>query len=185
MPARKVFERDRILKNALKIVKKDGMEGLNMRSLAKVCNCSTQPVYNSFSGMTELKRAVAREIIEIYHGYIRAELALKAYPDYKATGMGYIRFAREEPQLFKYLFMRDRSGAENIDEDSGFNDEVINIVQSMGIPRDKAEELHVHMWIWVHGIATMYATGYLAWDWQTVSRMLTDAFMGIKQRLGI
>ena len=31
------------------------------------------------------------------------------YPPYKASGMAYIRFAKEEKELFKLLFMRDRS----------------------------------------------------------------------------
>ena len=34
------------------------------------------------------------------------------YPPYKAMGMGYIRFAAEERELFRLLFMRDRSGEE-------------------------------------------------------------------------
>ena len=185
MPAKKVVERAYILKNALKIVKKDGMEGLNMRSLAKACNCSTQPVYNCFGGMAELKKEIAAQIVQIYHEYLRKEIASGKYPEYKATGMGYIRFAKDEPQFFKYLFMRDRSGSETLDEDSGFNDEVFKIMERSGVPENRAHELHAHMWVWVHGIATMYATGYLNWDWITVERMLTDEFFGVKTRLGI
>ena len=41
---------------------------------------------------------------------------------------------------------------------------------------------HLEMWVYVHGIATMIATGYLNWEVETVSRMLTDAYMGLKER---
>lgn len=184
MPAKKVISKQNIVEDALKIVRKEGMEGLNMRSVAKECNCSTQPIYLSFTGIEELKSAVAERIVEIYRKYVNGELASGKYPPYKATGMGYIRFAKEEPQLFKYLFM-SRHGASTVDGHHGFNDEVFKIMGQIGIPQGKANELHAHMWVWVHGIATMYATGYLDWDWDTVSNMLTDAFMGIKQRLGI
>ena len=34
------------------------------------------------------------------------------YPPYKASGMAYIRFAREQRELFKLLFMRDRTNEE-------------------------------------------------------------------------
>ena len=34
----------------------------------------------------------------------------RRYVPYKASGMAYIRFAKEEKELFKLLFMRDRSG---------------------------------------------------------------------------
>ena len=185
MPAKKMISKESIIQAALQIVRKDGMEGLNMRSLAKACNCSTQPIYLSFSGAEEVKAEVHARIIAEYENCIKSELASGKYPGYKATGMGYIRFAKEQPELFKYMFMRDRGGVPTMDEESGFNDEVYKLMQNMGLYQDKAVALHTHMWVWVHGIATMYATGYLNWDWETVSAMLTDAFFGIKARLDI
>ena len=41
---------------------------------------------------------------------------------------------------------------------------------------------HLEMWVMVHGIAVMLATGYLDLDEDTVSRMLTDAYQGLKKR---
>ena len=38
------------------------------------------------------------------------------------------------------------------------------------------------MWIYVHGIATMCATSYLDWDKDMISRMLTDAYEGMRLR---
>lgn len=183
MPAKTVTDRDRILKAAMRIVKKRGMDGLNMRAVAKECGCSTQPLYHCFSGMPALKEAVAAQIVQIYQGFLRDEIASGEFPEYKAVGMGYIRFAKEEPQLFKYLFMRDRHGSDTIDEDTGFEEEALRIAQKTGVDERRARELHAHMWVWVHGIAAMYATGYLSWDRETVSRMLTDVFLGVKQRL--
>ena len=108
MPAKKVISRESIVEAALKIVRRKGMEGLNMRTLAKECNCSTQPIYLSFSTADELKKEVKKRIIAVYRDYRQREIALKAYPDFKAVGMAYIRFAKEEKELFKYLFMRNR-----------------------------------------------------------------------------
>ena len=43
----------------------------------------------------------------------------------------------------------------------------------------------MHMWIFVHGVATIFATEYIDIDWETVSQMLTDAYFGaIKQLKG-
>jgi hypothetical protein len=36
------------------------------------------------------------------------------------------------------------------------------------------------MWAFVHGIATMFATGFLNLDWELISKILTDAYQGIK-----
>ena len=79
------------------------MDGLNVRELAKRCKCSTQPVYLSFSGMDEIKVEVAKMAMQLFFKFIENEMAKKEYSEYKAIGMGYIKFAVEETELFKYL----------------------------------------------------------------------------------
>ena len=52
-------------------------------------------------------------------------------------------------------------------------------MKNYGLYKDEAQKLHAEMWIFVHGIATMFATGYLDWEWDTVSEMITDVFNGL------
>ena len=182
MSAKKVITKEQIVQEACQIVAESGMDGLNMRSLAARCNCSTQPIYLSFANAEELKRAVFKEMEACYNRYIFDEIASGKYPEYKATGMAYIRFAKEQPQFFKYLFMRDRAH-ERIDEAATEFQREADRLSQYGINTDKATTFHTHMWIYVHGIATMYATGFLNWDWDTVSALLTDEFLAIKSRL--
>ena len=103
------------------------------------------------------------------------------YPPYKASGMAYIRFAREQKELFKLLFMRDRTH-----EGKAAGDELealLGLIQkSMGLSRDDAYRFHLEMWIYVHGIATMIATAYLEWDMDFISAALTDAYQGLRLR---
>ena len=106
------------------------------------------------------------------------------YPPYKASGMAYIRFAKEEKELFKLLFMRDRSG-----ERVGENKEEIRpllklIRQNLGLSEEDAYFFHLEMWIYVHGIATMLATSYLELDEEFISRVITDGYEGMKARYG-
>ena len=93
--------------------------------------------------------------------------------------MAYVRFAKEQPQYFKYLFMRDRSKETSNEMEAVFEREAERMTQ-YGINHDKAIAIHTHMWVYVHGIATMYATGFLNWDWDTVSKLLTEQFMAVK-----
>ena len=51
-----------------------------------------------------------------------------------------------------------------------------------GLSGQAAALFHLEMWAVVHGIAVMLATGYLNLEEEVVSRMLTDAFQGIKAR---
>jgi len=184
MPAKKQITKDKIIKAAIDIVRKEGMGALNMRAIAKKCNCSTQPIYLSFSGMEELKAEVTKSLLQIFYDFIENEIKSGEYPEYKAIGMGYIRFAIKEREIFKYLFMRKRKSEDNFEKDS-FDVSTFVIMKNYGLYKDDAYKFHSEMWIFVHGIATMFATEYLDWDWNTVDEMVSDAFRGmIKSKNG-
>ncbi len=182
MPAKKQVPREDIVNAALVILRESGMDAVNARSLAKKLHCSTQPIYLSFQGMDELKEVVAERVREIYADYLKKEVERAEMPIHKAYGMGYIRFAKEEKEMFRYLFMRKRSaGAE--DEAKESTEAIVNLImEKNGLSREEAFRFHMELWIFVHGFATMIATSYLDWDWETVSGMVTDAYLGIKSR---
>lgn len=173
-----------IVQAATELVAERGMESLNARAIAERCGCSTQPIYLSFANLQQLKDAVVAEILACYDKYISNEIASGKYPEYKASGMGYIRFAKERPNFFKYLFMRNRDGDSPTEEAQAyqFRREATRAL-SYGFDEAGAERIHTHMWIYVHGIATMYATGYLSWDWDVVSKLLTEEFFAVKNQL--
>lgn len=172
--------RPEILAAALELVRREGAECLNARSLAKELGCSTQPVFSNFSSMEEVRQAVMGRAEELYQEYLHREIHDGRYPPYKASGIGYIRFAQEERELFRLLFMRDRTGEA---PSEGNIQEILQLVQQgTGLDAEQAWYFHLEMWVYVHGIATMLATNYLRWDWPQISRMLTDAFLGLRLR---
>ena len=62
--------------------------------------------------MEALRADVMRSAKQLYQEYLERGMKDPAYPPYKASGIAYIRFAKEEKELFKLLFMRDRSHEE-------------------------------------------------------------------------
>ncbi len=182
MPPKSKLTKQTIIAAATEIVRNSGGDALNARQLAKELNCSTQPIFTQFSSMEEIKQEVIRYGNTIYEGYLRREIEEKIYPEYKASGMAYIRFAREEKELFKLLFMRDRT-KETIPHTSDELEHMAEMVENrLQISREDAFQFHLKMWIYVHGLATMMATSYLDWDWEFVSEALTDAYLGLKHR---
>lgn len=180
MPAKKQISKNEILEAAYRIVQRDGREALSVRAVAKECRCSTQPIYLSFSGIESLEEQLLKKIEGEFEKVIEAEIAMQKYPEYKAVGMGYIRFSKEEKNLFKYLLMRDRTGGGKHDfENRSFDKSTYIIMKNYGLYSDGAHKLHAEMWIFVHGIATMFATGYLDWEWETVSQMVSDVYKGL------
>ncbi len=179
MPPKVRITKDEIIRAAVELVRLNGEREINARTLAKQLNCSTQPIFSNFATMEDVRDAVLADADARYREYTEREIKSARYPTYKATGMAYIRFAAEEKELFKLLFMRDRS-AEPI---SAFPKEISDIVQNTtGFSEKSAERFHLEMWTYVHGIATMTATDYLALDTELVSEMLTDAYYGLKSR---
>lgn len=182
MSAPKTVTRKMIIDGAVALVKERGMDALNARNLAKRLNCSTRPIYLSFSGMEELKGEVVTAITEIFQGYLQREAAGGKYPEYKAYGMAYVKFAACEGKLFCYLFMRDRRG-ENPCGDGGDMSKVFAALKdSTSLSGEKAELFHAESWIFVHGIATMLATGYLNLTEEQISALVTDMYMGLRAR---
>lgn len=182
MSAIKKITREKLLDAAFKIVRKEGMPALNMRSLAEKCKCSTQPIYSEFGNAQNLKNAVAQEVATFFGKFVDTEIAKNKELPYKAVGMSYIKFAVEERNLFKLLCMDggwDRSGWGK----QSYDYSVHIIMRDFGLSEKDAIRLHAEMWIFVHGIATMMATDYQSWDWDTISLFLNDACIGIARQI--
>ena len=182
MPPKVKITREDVLRVATEIVRERGDAALNARSVADALGCSTQPVFSNFPSMEAVRLAVIEVAHTLYTNASEREVAEGKYPSYKAKGMAYIRFAREERELFKLLFMRDRArtGA-GVEEDDW--EKLVGFVGGyVGMEASSAALFHMEMWAFVHGIASMIATGYVELEEDLISRMLTDAFLGLKKR---
>ena len=114
MPPKVKITEAKIVNAAIEIVRKKGSDSLNAREIAAHLGCSTQPIFSNFNTMEDLRHKVICAADRIYQKYIKSEIDSKKHPEYKATGMAYIRFAKEEKELFKLLFMRDRSNKKSV-----------------------------------------------------------------------
>ncbi len=182
MPPRVKFSREEIIAAALDIVREGGMTALTARSLAAELGSSAKPVFGLFENMQEVQNEVMLAANAEYQSFLRTEMMRGIYKPYKASGMAYIAFARKEKELFKLLFMRDRTD-ERIDAKDDSIDDIIAIIsRNTGLSEEQARLFHLEMWIFVHGIATMIVTNYLDWEEGHISRALTDAYEGLKAR---
>ena len=184
MPPKPKVSRDDIAVTALGLVRSEGVAALNARRLATALGCSTQPIFSNFASMDELRLAVVDAANSIYEGFLERESEREDVPPYKRAGLGFVRFASEEPELFKLLFMRDRRGETIADGREETRPMIELICRQTGVDEETAFLFHIEMWIFVHGVASMIATGYLEWDEQTVSKMMTDVYQGLVRRFG-
>ena len=184
MPPKVKVTKEMIAESAFELVRKNGIEALNARAIAQVLECSTQPIFSNYESMSDLQRDVVKRAYELTLVYREREMASGEFPSYKASGIAYIRFAKEEKMLFKLLFM---SGADVSDCDIAKNDwssTVEQVAGYAGVAENKAELFHLEMWMFVHGVASMLATGNIDLEMEFVSNMLSDVYLGLKARYG-
>jgi hypothetical protein len=104
--------------------------------------------------------------------------------------MQYIQFAKDEPQLFKLLFMSEHKIEQTSKYlptiDDNYETILSSVMQGYALPRDKANRLYLHLSIYVHGIAVLYADNVCTFSTEEVSQMLSEVFIGLlKQAKGI
>ena len=172
MPAKKQVPREKILSSALRILKEKGFDALNIKQLAKEAGCSTQPVYLSFSGMDELREELIFVAINEFENFMKSE---SKDGKIRLYDIDYIRFAKSEPRLFCFLFMRPGSFSEIkrvllpiIDWSVG------ELSEAYRISRNEADFLHDNLWMHAHGIASMIATEFCEWNMEKAKFMLDD-----------
>lgn len=182
MPPKFKFTKKEITDAALDIIRENGADFVTARSIAAKLSASPKVIFSQFDGMDALWHDIMKNIEDLYNSYISCDMAKNEYPPYKASGMAYIRFACEEKELFKILFMRDRTNEHFEDNDDSVKPLLHLIMQKSGLTFDEAKLFHLEMWVWVHGVASMSATGYLNLDINLISEMLSDVYNGTMLR---
>ena len=182
MPPKCKFTKEEIVEAALSITKQHGIGAVTARAVGTELNSSPKVIFSTFENMEELQKGVINKASCIYRDYLNCEMESGKYPTYKASGMAYIRFAKEEKELFNLMFMRDRSGETINNDDEEIKPIIKIIMNNTGLCEKSAYMMHLEMWVYVHGIATMVATSYLDWKWEDISRMLTDCYEGTRKR---
>lgn len=185
MPRSFMFTKEEIVAAAVQLTRERGIDAVSARSLGEKLGASSRPIFSYFKSMDEVKEAIAESATEIYNGYIETEIKSGRYSSYKANCMAYIRFAKEEKELFKMLFLTDTS-SEDVSYDSDENEieevkPLVKILQKqLNFSRENAELFFSETWVTVHGIAAMLATNDLDWTDSYILNVLNDVFTGIK-----
>ena len=159
MPAAKKVSKDDIIDAAIDVLRDDGFSAINARSVAKKLGCSTQPIYFSFKNMDELKAALTQRAIELHTQRVRDSLRAHEGND-SSYGMGFVKFAAEEKQLFRWLYLEgEQPGAYQSDV---LMQEVIGvIVDEFGYAEDVARRFHQDMIYFTYGLAIIANTDHL------------------------
>lgn len=179
MPPRTRITREMVADAAFEAARADGEASVNARTIAKRLHCSTQPIMYHFAKIEDLKRAVYERI-----GRYHTEYLMNIAPGQNimlGIGLNYIRFAVEEPNLFRFLFQSGYAERNSIAEmvDSEELVPVIMAMQkAMGFDVRRTKEVFITLAMFVHGYAGMIANNNFIYDESAASEHLKRVYRG-------
>lgn len=180
MPPKPKITKDMVIVAAFEVARETGAENINARTVSKKLNCSTQPVMYHFATIKELKRAVYAKL-DRYH----TEYLMKIGDPQKGVmlgiGLNYIRFAVEEPHLFRFLFQSDFIVENNLLEmiDSPELVPVISAMQkTIGMNIEQTKKVFLTISLFAHGYASIIANNSLEYDEELIKSHIEQAYRG-------
>lgn len=160
MPPTVRFTRDAVLHAACQLMRREGMDALNARAIAKELGGSTQPIFRLFTNMEDLHRELILYVARQFQAHAEADMAQSDSP-YIQLCTTYLLYGRDEPELFKLLFMRDRVSEGQYNDQTNF-DLVFNIIKKeTPLDDETALRFFERTWLFIHGLAVCIATKYI------------------------
>lgn len=181
MPTTIRITKEMILNAAFDITRNEGIEKLSNREIAKKMNCSIRPIYYQFKNSEELYKELYNKINSYFYDFIMKNI-VDDIPHYKQIGINYIKFAQEETNLFKVLFMSPARNLPNtfVETDkTDFAGVVAAIKLSTHLSDKDIKSFHTKMWIFVHGIATLTVSKSVKFTEEQIRDLLSQEFQAL------
>ena len=180
MPPRAKITKDMVINAAFEVAREAGGENINARTVVKKLNCSTQPVMYHFATIEELKQAVYAKL-DWYHTEYLMNISETQKGVMLGIGINYIRFAVEEPNLFRFLFQSGFAVENNLLEMIE-SDELVPVISAMqgatGMSIEQTKDVFLTISLFAHGYASIIANNSLEYDENLIKIHLERAYKG-------
>ncbi len=181
MPRKETITRDYLVETAFTLAKQEGAQNVTARKLAAKAGCSTQPIFRLYDNMDDLLKEVFIRSCEYFQFFY--EKVNKSHNEpFVDLGLVYIKFATEEPNLFRMLFLSDnrydKTMYEILNGDKGIVGEQMNKAKAAGC--SNSGDLFTKMWIFIHGAACMSITGDYDLGEEDTVNLLIDAYKAFR-----
>ena len=179
MPPKTRITKDMIIQAAVEVARQSGHENINARTVSEQLHCSTQPVMYHFSTIDAMKRAAYAQV-----DHLHSEFLMTIPPEQDpilGIGLNYIRFAVEEPQLFRFLFQSGYAEENNLLEmvdSEGLAPVLAAMQEGAGLSMEKSRDVFITVALFAHGYASLIANNHLEFDAKLIAEHLERAWNG-------
>ena len=180
MPPKVKFTSKEIIEAAVNITRAKGIDAVTAREVGSTLGVSSRPLFTYFDTVEELKREVYLYAKNLYKEYV--ENGLKAETPFLGVGQQYLRFAKEEPNLYKYLFLTPPDDVHGgVMEGLKLSQDLArgSLMTIYNMDADTADKYFRDLWLVAYGFTTMIAIGECPYDDEQISAIFTEFSLSI------
>ena len=178
MPKKPTTTKEAMIDGSFRLIREQGYEALTVRNLASFLGCSTQPIMYQFPDTEVLKDLTYRKADAFHSEYILAA------GDLLEIGIRYIRFAEEEPQLFRFLFQSSRFSGLSLGDlirAPEAADVLAAVRMKEKMTAEEAAAFFEPLVAVVHGYASLIANNGMKYDLDAIRRALMMIAEGMER----
>ena len=171
MPKKPTTTKENMIEGAFRLIRNKGYEAFSARNLAAFLGCSTQPIMYQFPNLAELKELAYQKADSFHSEYILSGANLLE------IGLRYVKFAADEPMLFKFLFQSGHYAGLRLEDLMGTPDAapLLEIASNEeGLTLEAAMSYFEPLFAAVHGYASLIANNGMDYDSATIRRSLVS-----------
>ena len=180
MPAKAKVTKEMIADAAFAVAREMGAENINARTVSQRLHCSTQPILYHFATIDKLKRTVYAKADQYHSDYLMHSCG-PPKGILLGIGMNYIRFAMEEPHLFRFLFQSDYFSGKTLFQliDAEELTPVLSAMRNaLSMSMAQTKEVFLTIFLFAHGYASLIANNGMQCEEETIASQFELAYQG-------
>jgi AcrR family transcriptional regulator len=173
MTQRTTFTKEMIVDAAFALAREHGWAAVTARTIARQLGSSTMPLYSSLKSMEEIEKEVRARAEKLMQDYQRRPYTADPLA---SSAVGYVAFARDERNLFRFLFvdrplaMKSPEGtAADVEAVRGVVDLVDQAATALRDPRV------LKSWAFTHGLASLISSSVIDLPDDRIVSLLMEA----------
>lgn len=180
MPPKVKYQKEEIIQAAFAIARQNGIEAVTSRAIAQELGVSTRPIFTYYETIIQLKRDVFEAARNMYRDYVMRGLS-EPIP-FLGVGQQYIRFAKEEPELYKLLFLTKPDGTcGGAMETLAFSQDLVreSLMRIYNMDAAMADCYFRNLWLMAFSFATLIVTDDCPYSEEQISSIFTEVSLSI------
>lgn len=149
------------------MLRADGAQAVTIRAVAAGAGVTAMAIYKHFPDRDSLLQAVVDAEYQTIGRYFRRANARRDIPGLRGM-LGYLNYACDHPELFRYMFAGRRRGAATFPGELTARKsptftvlvDIVDELMARGILRsDDAPEVSLAIWAHAHGLISLFLSG--------------------------